>query len=121
MVAQLLGAFQREGRLIDFLMEDLNAATDADVGAAARVVHRGCRKVIDRFFELAPVWPGEEGARITIESGYDPRRIDVLGASDDLPITGTLAHGGWCLRKVELPVSTEAFQVDLIQKAEIER
>ena len=120
-VAQMLGAFQREGRLVDFLMEDLNAAGDAEIGAAARVVHRGCRKVMDNFFELSPVWPGEEGTQVTIEAGYDPRRIDVLGGSDTPPIVGTLTHGGWCLRKVELPVPTAAFQLDLIQKAEVEK
>ena len=120
-VAQLLGAFQREGRLVDFLMEDLNAAGDAEIGAAARVVHRGCRKVMDSFFQITPVWPGEEGAQVTVEAGYDPRRIDVLGASGPPPIVGTLAHGGWCLRKVNLPVPTAAFQLDLIQKAEVEK
>ena len=42
----VLSALQREGRLIDFLQEDIAGATDADVGAAARVVHDGCRKVL---------------------------------------------------------------------------
>src|SRR5689334_21310438 len=37
----LLSMLQREGRLIDFLQEDVASHPDADVGAAARVVHGG--------------------------------------------------------------------------------
>ncbi|MEN9437490.1 MAG: hypothetical protein RIR09_2145, partial [Pseudomonadota bacterium] len=40
---QLLGLLQREARLIDFTQEDIRAYSDADIGAAARVVHAGCR------------------------------------------------------------------------------
>src|SRR3954464_2306374 len=39
---QLLSLFQREARLIDFTQENLSAYSDADIGAAARVVHEGC-------------------------------------------------------------------------------
>ena len=42
----LLAVLQREGRLIDFCEEDVSAFSDADVGAAARTVHAGCRKVL---------------------------------------------------------------------------
>lgn len=120
-VTQLLGALQREGRLVDFLMEDITHADDAAIGAAARVVHAGCKKVLDQYFELAPVWPGEEGSMVTVDSGFDPRRVEVIGGEHGLPITGTLAHGGWCIRAANLPTLTEAFLSDLIQKAEIER
>src|SRR5688572_25231603 len=34
---QLLGLLQREGRLLDFLMEDMSGYADAEIGAAARV------------------------------------------------------------------------------------
>ena len=120
-VTQLLGALQREGRLVDFLMEDIAQADDAAIGAAARVVHAGCKKVLDQYFELEPVWPGEEGSLVTVNAGFDPRRIEVIGGGRELPVTGTLAHGGWCIRAANLPTLTDAFLSDLIQKAEIER
>src|SRR5258706_10952915 len=41
---QLLALLQREGRFVDFLEEDVTSFSDADIGAAARVVHGGCRK-----------------------------------------------------------------------------
>src|SRR5262249_23557231 len=40
----LLAAFQREGRLVDFLQQEIAGFSDEEIGAAARVVHGGCRK-----------------------------------------------------------------------------
>jgi len=44
---QMLALLQREGRLIDFVLEDLTAYSDAQIGAAARDVHAGCHRVLD--------------------------------------------------------------------------
>jgi hypothetical protein len=62
---QLLGILQRDARLIDFAQEDLSAYTDADIGAAARVVHEGCRKVLRET----------EGSQITVRPGFDAAAI----------------------------------------------
>src|SRR5262245_28828554 len=43
---QLLTLLQREGRFVDFVQQDLASFGDADIGAAARVVHEGCRRAI---------------------------------------------------------------------------
>src|SRR5215467_4616236 len=48
----LLSALQREGRLVDFLQQDVAGFGDDQVGAAARVVHSGCRKVMQQYFEF---------------------------------------------------------------------
>ena len=48
---RLLAALQREGRFVDFVMEDLGPDTaDEDIGAAARLVHEGCRKAVRAWF-----------------------------------------------------------------------
>src|SRR5262249_49424094 len=39
----LLGVLQQEGRLLDFLEEDLGGYSDEQIGAAARGIHEGCR------------------------------------------------------------------------------
>src|SRR3954468_5570776 len=65
----MLGLLQREGRLIDFLQEDVTAFTDAQVGAAARVVHEGCRKVLREYLPVQPVVPQSEGDRVTVPVG----------------------------------------------------
>src|SRR5262245_48893552 len=41
---RVLAVLQRDGRLIDFLEEDIDAYPDAQIGAAVRDIHRGCRK-----------------------------------------------------------------------------
>src|SRR5262249_34215144 len=54
---QLLALLQREGRLVDFLEQDIASFSDADIGAAARVVHDGCRKALRGHVKIAPVRP----------------------------------------------------------------
>lgn len=51
-VVALLALLQQEGRLIDFIKEDASQASDAQLGAAARVVHAGCRKVLERHLSI---------------------------------------------------------------------
>ena len=63
---QLLSLLQREGRLVDFVQQDILAFSDADVGAAARVVHEGCRRALQRVTELAPVRDEKEGHSVTV-------------------------------------------------------
>ena len=118
---QLLGALQREGRLVDFLMDEIDGASDSDIGAAARVVHRGCKKVLDASFELVPLWPGQEGSIVEIEPGYDLGKVDILGGAAEAPFQATLNHAGWGIRAIRLPNLTDGFSTEVLQKAEIER
>src|SRR5215813_8677757 len=50
----LLAALQREGRFVDFVRQDVAGFSDEDIGAAGRVVHSGCRKIVDQFFSVEP-------------------------------------------------------------------
>ncbi|HEY6077263.1 MAG TPA: DUF2760 domain-containing protein, partial [Polyangiaceae bacterium] len=43
---QLLSLLQREGRFVDFVEQEVTAFSDADIGAAARLVHEGCRRAL---------------------------------------------------------------------------
>src|SRR5262249_37812660 len=92
----LLAAFQREGRLIDFLQQEVAGVYEEDVGAAARIVHAECRKAFHQFFVIAPTAQGNEGAAITLPSGFDAQRIGLTGnVSGQPPFKGTLKHHGW--------------------------
>ena len=118
---QILGIFQREGRLVDFLQEDVSSFSDADIGAAARVVHEGCRKALDEHFEVEPVRSEEEGAKITLEEGFDATRIRLTGqVVGEPPYSGTLSHRGWCVTGVKLPQLTEQHDPKVLAPAEIE-
>ena len=57
---QVLAILQRDGRLIDFLMEDLTAYDDAQIGAAVRDVHAGSRQATAALFH-ARTCPGRRG------------------------------------------------------------
>jgi hypothetical protein len=117
----ILSAFQREGRFIDFLQDDVTAFSDADVGAAARVVHAGCRKVLTEYFAVEPVLREPEGARVTVPSGFDAARIRLTGnVAGQPPFAGALKHHGWVTRQVRFPTFSESVDPRVLAPAEVE-
>ena len=117
----LLAALQREGRLIDFLQQEVAAFSDEDIGAAARVVHGGCRKALRQFFEIAPAMQGTEGAPMTVPAGFDAQRIRLTGnVSGQPPFRGTLKHHGWIAAEVRMPSISDAIDPRVIAPAEVE-
>ena len=118
---QLLALLQREGRLIDFLEQDVAAYSDADVGAAARAVHEGCRNVLHSHATLRPVRSEEEGARVTIAAGFPPDEIKLTGrVQGSAPYTGTLRHRGWRATAFTLPNAVRACDARVLAPAEVE-
>ena len=99
----LLETLQREARFVDFLMEPLDAATDAQIGAVARDVHRDCGKTLERLFAIEPATSKEEGETIEIPTGYDPGLYRVTGQTTSGTIRGTIVHPGWMISRAELP------------------
>lgn len=118
---QLLGLLQREARFVDFIQEDVAPYTDAEIGAAARVVHAGCRKVLGEHFTIAPVRPETEGARITLPAGFDAAAVRLTGhVVGQAPFTGTLGHRGWQVTQVQLPQLTDPQAAKVLAQAEVE-
>jgi len=117
----LLGLFQREGRFVDFLQEDVAPFSDAEIGAAARVVHGGCRKVLGQYLTLTPALPGSDGSPVTLQAGYDSQRVRLVGnVTGQPPHQGVLRHHGWVATEVRLPVVSEAIDPAVIAPAEVE-
>jgi hypothetical protein len=118
---QLLGLLQQEGRLVDFLEEDVANYSDAEIGAAVRVVHDGCRKALHEHLTLLPIRQEAEGARITLEHGFDASALRPTGnLVGEPPFTGTLAHRGWRATEVRLPKLAKDHDVHVIAPAEVE-
>ena len=118
---QILGLLQREGRLLDFLQEDIEPYEDAQIGAAVREVHRGCRTVLKEVFGLAPVLNAAEGSQVEIEDNFDPSRIKLIGnVHGRPPFTGTLRHCGWKFTEVNLPEWASKETTDVLAPAEVE-
>lgn len=119
---QVLSVLQREGRLVDFLMETLDSYSDAQIGAAVRDIHRDCRAAVTRIFAPSAVVDKEEGSSVPVPSGFDPEQYRLIGnISGNPPYSGVLRHHGWQATKCELPLwqgSNNAVKV--IAPAEVE-
>lgn len=124
-VLNFLGLLQSKGRFIDFLMDDVARYSDAQVGAAARIVHQGCASVISEYFDIKPIAESKEGAAVTLERNYDPERFRLLGkVVGEPPFKGKLLHHGWRTSAIRLPkpvhVRGKSMDSGVIAPAEVE-
>lgn len=118
---QVLALLQREGRLVDFLSEDLAAYDDAQIGAAVRSIQESCRKVLRKHLALAPVMDREEGEQVTVQAGFDAGSIKLTGnVTGDPPFSGVLQHRGWRAARLDLPTLSGAQDPGIIAPAEVE-
>lgn len=117
----LLSMLQREGRFIDFLQEDVSGASDEQIGAAARVVHEGCRRVIKQYLDVTPVLPQTEGDAVDVPAGFDANRIRLTGnVAGAAPFKGSLKHHGWAAKDVKLPPLPTSIDPKILAPAEVE-
>jgi hypothetical protein len=117
----VLSLLQREGRLIDFLQEDMAAFSDAEIGAAARVVHAGCRRVLSECCTLEPILPDAEGAAVKVPAGFDAHSLRLTGNVAGVPpFSGTLKHHGWRATAVRLPAVSATLDARILAPAEVE-
>jgi len=118
---QLLGLLQREGRLVDFLKQDIASFPDADIGAAARVVHEGCRKALFAHAEIDAIRSESEGSPLTLAEGFDAESVKLTGnVAGKAPYRGTLRHKGWRVSKLELPTALPGHDASVLAPAEVE-
>jgi len=118
---QLLALLQRDGRLVDFLTEDVSPYGDAQVGAAAREVHRNCRQVLERYLKLEPILGSTEGQPVNVPAGFDPAAIKLVGnVTGRPPMRGVLRHRGWRVSQVHLPPPSQGTGRSVVAPAEVE-
>jgi hypothetical protein len=100
----LLAALQRDARFVDFIQEPIDGYNDAQIGAAVRDVHRGCRDVLTRMFGLQAVvdQPEESAIEVTDPASAQWRLTGNVGQSSG-PVTGKLMHSGWKTTKCQVP------------------
>lgn len=118
---QLLSLLQREGRLVDFLQQDIADFSDADIGAAARVVHDGCARALGAHAKIEPLRSESEGARLTLEAGFDAAALKLTGnVAGKPPFSGVLRHRGWRAASIELPELVGDYDASVLAPAEVE-
>jgi hypothetical protein len=120
---QLLNIFQRDSRLLDFLMEDLSSYADDQIGAVVRNVQSDCKASLNRHLTLVPVIDGVEGTFQKVDSSKtpDPNRIKLIG---NVPASGKVAggilrHRGWRAASINLP-SLGKQDASILMPAELE-
>ena len=120
-IVAFFALLQEKGRLVDFLMDNLTGFDDAQIGAAARVIHQGCSEVLKEYFKITPVSEAEEGSQVTVPAGYAAEEYRLIGKlSGNPPFTGKLIHKGWKTEYVKLPRLTKTKRLPPIAPAEVE-
>ena len=118
---QLLALLQQEARFIDFIQEDLSGFGDAEIGAAARVIHSGSHKVLADYFSFAAVRDEEEESRISLPVGFDASQVRLTGnVMGQAPFNGTLVHRGWQVTDIRLPKLAVDHNTRILAPAEVE-
>lgn len=116
---QLLALLQREGRFVDFVQQDVAAFADADIGAAARVVHEGCRRALHAHARVLSVRSEVEGASLTLAEASPEVKL-VGNVAGSAPFRGVLRHRGWRVQGLSLPKRLGAQDPEIIAPAELE-
>lgn len=118
---QLLGLLQRDARFIDFVEEDIANYSDGDIGAAARLVHDGCRTVLREHFTIKPVRTEAEGSRVTLQEGFDAAAVRLTGnVVGKPPFNGQISHRGWKVEDTRLPKLAPSHDASIVAPAEVE-
>jgi hypothetical protein len=117
---QMLSILQRKGRLIDFLQENLSQYDDAQIGAAVRNIHAGCKEALADHVKLEPIYNESEGSQVTVDSNFDANAVRLVGnVVGNPPFRGTLVHRGWRVVQIDLPKQTSD-KDKVIAPAEVE-
>ncbi|MGB5445042.1 MAG: DUF2760 domain-containing protein [Psychromonas sp.] len=118
---QLLTLLQQDARFIDFIQEDLSGYSDADIGAAARVVHEGSKKTLDTYFTLEAIRSEQEESAISLPEGFNASEIRLTGnVVGQAPFKGILIHKGWKVSEVKLPKLAAGHDASIVAPAEVE-
>jgi len=118
---RILTLMQREGRLVDFLQEDIESLPDDQIGAAVREVHRKCRHTLQEHLVLEPVMPQGEGDRVEVQAGFNPSAIQLTGnVAGQPPFRGTLQHPGWRVKEIKITPPAKEIDEFVLQPAEVE-
>jgi hypothetical protein len=117
----LFSMMQREGRLMDFLAEDLDQYEDSQIGSAVRAIHASCVQVVREYLDPRPIMAQAEGERVTVDVDFDPGAIKLTGkVAGEPPFSGIIRHKGWQVGKLKLPKLSGRQNAEIIAPAEVE-
>jgi hypothetical protein len=117
----LFSMMQREGRLMDFLAEDLDQYEDSQIGSAVRAIHANCLQIVREYLDPRPIMTQAEGERVTVDVDFDPGAIKLTGkVAGEPPFSGIIRHKGWQVGRLKLPKLSGRQNAEIIAPAEVE-
>jgi hypothetical protein len=118
---RMLALLQAESRLVDFLLEDIQGASDEQIGQAVREIHKKAQAALKQHAVIEQVLPGNEGDTATVQKGFDPSAIRVVGnVTGEPPFTGAINHPGWRVAQLKLATPPEGADEFVLQPAEVQ-
>jgi hypothetical protein len=118
---RMLALLQAESRLVDFLLEDISGAADAQIGQAVREIHKKAQAALKQHAVIEQVLPGSEDDKVTVPAGFDPSAIRVVGnVTGAPPFNGTINHPGWRVKELKLATPAEGADEFVLQPAEVQ-
>ena len=118
---RMLGVLQREGRLVDFLMEDIAGYSNDQVGFAVREMHKQCQEALKKALELDPVLPQAQDENVEVQAGFDPSAVRLTGnVTGTPPFKGVLKHSGWRVKQMRVAAPPEGVDEFVLMPAEVE-
>ena len=118
---RMLALLQAESRLVDFLLEDIAGASDEQIGQAVREIHKKAQAALKRHAVIEPVLAGTEGDTATVQKGFDPSAVRVVGnVTGEPPFTGAIQHPGWRVKELKLATPPEGADEFVLQPAEVQ-
>ncbi len=118
---RMLALLQAEARLVDFLLEDIAGASDQQIGQAVREIHKKAQAALKQHAVIEQVLPGNEGDTTTVQKGFDPSAVRVVGnVTGQPPFTGAIQHPGWRVKELKLATPPEGADEFVLQPAEVQ-
>jgi hypothetical protein len=118
---RMLAILQAEARLVDFLLEDIQGASDQQIGQAVREVHRKAQAALKQHAVIETVLTACEGDSMTVPKGFDPSAIRVVGnVTGEPPFTGQVQHPGWRVKELKVSPPPEGADEFVLQPAEVQ-
>lgn len=118
---RMLALLQAESRIVDFLMEDIQGASDEQIGQAVREIHKKAQAALKQHAVIEQVLGGNEGDNTTVQKGFDPSAIRVIGnVTGEPPFTGAIQHPGWRVKELKLATPPEGADEFVLQPAEVQ-
>jgi hypothetical protein len=118
---RMLALLQAEARLVDFLLEDIQGASDEQIGKAVREVHRKASAALKQHAVIEQVLPGNEDDTVSVPKGFDPSAVRVVGnVTGEPPFTGQIQHPGWRVKELKLAAPPSGADEFVLQPAEVQ-